>query len=333
MTPPMQDKAAFFVIGRAGMDLYADPPGVEAEHAGRFTSALGGSAANIAAGIVRLGGRATLISAVSDDSVGRFVRNELRRFGIDDGHVRVIGGEARTSLAIVETRPENCQNTIYRNNAADFDLSPQQLGDLKWRSGDVLIVTGTTLAMEPSRKVALTAMEKALEAGLTVALDLDYRPYSWESRAEAARILTQASKHCAVLVGNDEEFAVLAGPQGDGLILAQSIAKSMNRTVVYKRGPKGSITFAEQGWFETDVFDVKALKPTGAGDAFMSAFMMSLVRGHAPRIAVRNGTAAAAIVVTRVGCAPAMPTRAELEDFLKSAVQRQIESAHAHSAL
>jgi 5-dehydro-2-deoxygluconokinase len=136
-----------------------------------------------------------------------------------------------------------------------------------------------------------------------------------------------------VMVGNDEEFAVLAGPQGDGLILAQSIAKSENRTVVYKMGPKGSITFADQSWFETDVFEVKALKPTGAGDAFMSAFIMSMTRGHTPRNAVRNGTAAAGIVVTRVGCAPAMPTRDELDDFLKRAVQRQIELAHAHSTL
>jgi 5-dehydro-2-deoxygluconokinase len=323
----------FFVLGRAGMDLYADPPGTEVEHAARFTSALGGSAANIAAGLARLGGQVSLISAVSDDAVGRFVRNELKRHSINDAHVRLVGSEARTSLAIVETRAENCQNTIYRNNAADFALNSEQISTIKWHAGDVLIVTGTALALEPSRGVALDAMSRAQAQGLTVAIDLDYRPYSWESRAEAARILTQASKLCSVIVGNDEEFAVLAGPQGDGLILAQSIAKSENRTVVYKMGPKGSITFADQTRFETDVFEVTALKPTGAGDAFMSAFIMSLTHGHAPHIAVRNGTAAAGIVVTRVGCAPAMPTSAELDEFLKSAVQRQIELAHAHSTL
>jgi 5-dehydro-2-deoxygluconokinase len=61
--------------------------------------------------------------------------------------------------------------------------------------------------------------------------------------------------------------------------------------------------------------------------------MMSLMQGQTPRKAVRHGTAAAAMVVTRVGCAPAMPTRSELEEFLKSAVQRQVEAAHAHSTL
>jgi 5-dehydro-2-deoxygluconokinase len=322
----------FHVLGRAGMDLYADPPGTELEAAERFTSALGGSAGNIAAGLARLGGRVSLISAVSDDAVGRFVLRQLRQYGIDAEHVRTIGGEMRTSLAVVETRAENCQNTIYRNSAADFDLSPTQLAAVKWAKGDWLIVTGTALSVEPSRSVTLAAMKRAQDHGLVVTLDVDYRPYSWESKGEAARVLAQAAQHCTVVVGNDEEFAVLAGPAGDGLIVAQGIAKSMDRTVVYKMGPKGSITFADRSWFETDVFRVKALKPTGAGDAFMSAFAMSLAEGHGARSAVRRGTAAAAIVVTRVGCAPAMPSRAELDHFLAGEEPRRSEAVNAHSA-
>ena len=90
---------SFLVVGRAGMDLYADPPGTLAEEAVRFTSALGGSAANIAAGIVKLGGAATLLTTVSDDAVGRFVLRELERYGVERTHVRTVGGQLRTSLA------------------------------------------------------------------------------------------------------------------------------------------------------------------------------------------------------------------------------------------
>ncbi len=68
---------SFLVLGRAGIDLYADPPGAKVEEAGRFTSALGGSAANIAAGVSRLGSKASLVTVLSDDAVGRFVRREL----------------------------------------------------------------------------------------------------------------------------------------------------------------------------------------------------------------------------------------------------------------
>ena len=107
----------FLVLGRAGMDLYADPPGTRLEATMRFSSALGGSAANIAAGIVRLGGTASLLTAVSDDAVGRYVHHELARYGIDTSHVASVGGQSRTSLAVVEKRAEDCQSVIYRNDA------------------------------------------------------------------------------------------------------------------------------------------------------------------------------------------------------------------------
>ena len=113
----------FLVLGRAGMDLYADPPGSRTEEAARFTSALGGSAANIAAGIVRLGGSASLITTVSDDAVGRFCLARLAHYGVGSDHIRMVGAGLRTSLAVVETRWENCQSVIYRNGAAELPLS------------------------------------------------------------------------------------------------------------------------------------------------------------------------------------------------------------------
>jgi 5-dehydro-2-deoxygluconokinase len=86
----------FLVLGRAGMDLYADPPGTRAEEAALFATALGGSAANIAAGIVRLGSDASLLTTVSDDAVGRFVTLELQRYRVGSTLVRTCGGEVRT---------------------------------------------------------------------------------------------------------------------------------------------------------------------------------------------------------------------------------------------
>jgi len=58
------------------------------------------------------------------------------------------------------------------------------------------------------------------------------------------------------------------------------------------------------------------LKPTGAGDAFMGGFVTGIMAGLDLEAAVKRGTAAAAIVVTRVGCAPAMPDEAELQQFM-----------------
>jgi 5-dehydro-2-deoxygluconokinase len=323
----------FYVLGRAGMDLYADPPGTEAEHAAQFTSALGGSAANIAAGLARLGGEVSLISAVSDDAVGRFVRHQLQHYGVDDQYVMTVKGQLRTSLAVVETRAENCQNTLYRNNAADFAISEDHITSVPWQPGDQLIVTGTALAAEPSRTATLLALLRARAAGVVTTLDIDYRPYSWPSANEAAEVLHKAATLCSTVIGNDEEFAVLAGPGQHGLVIAETLAEHGTRCVIYKMGAKGAISFADGERFETGVFPVKALKPTGAGDAFMSGFMMARTKGASAHDAVLRGSAAAAIVVARVGCAPAMPMPDELDTFLQTRNAAQNGTQHAYSAL
>ncbi len=306
----------FLVIGRAGMDLYADPPGTEIENATRFHSALGGSAANIAVAIAQQGGTCALLTAVSDDAVGRYTIKALRSYGVDTSHVKVVGGEARNSLAVVETRAENCQSVIYRNGAADFEVSAADATAVDYHKFSAVIVTGTALAREPSRSATLKALELAQAAGLVTIIDIDYRPYSWTSQVEAQSVCSHAAEQCDIIVGNDDEFAVLAGGESS-LHHAATLARVSGRIVVHKMGEKGCVTFASGERFETPIFDVQALKPTGAGDGFMGGFITGLVAGSSVQDAVRRGAATAAIVVTKVGCAPAMPSASDVQTFMQ----------------
>lgn len=306
----------FLVIGRAGMDLYADPPGTRIEEATRFTAALGGSSANIAAALVRQGCRAALVTRVSDDAVGRFCLAQLDAYGIDRRHVRSVAGEPRNSLAVVETRLEDCQSVIYRNNAADFAMTVADVEAVDYAAFDALITTGTVLAAEPSRSAAFRAFDLARAAGLPLIFDVDYRPYSWPSAAVAAEVYSRAGAICDVIVGNDVEFGFMAGDPYKGLEKARSLIAAGAQIVVYKMGEKGAVTITGEGEFATGIYPTKALKPTGAGDSFLGAFAAGLAEGRPVREAVLRGSAAAAMVVARVGCAPAMPTTAELNDFL-----------------
>ena len=302
----------FLVLGRAGLDLYAAPPGTRTEDALAFSSALGGSAANIAVAISKLGAKASLISCVSDDAVGRYILNQLKQYGVGAEHMHVVAGEARSSLAVVETRAENCQSVIYRNGASDFELGEEHVRKIAYADYGALIVTGTSLAVEPSRSATLLAMKLAGEAGLPVIIDVDYRPYSWASASDASQVYLNAAAMCNVIIGNDVEFGVMAN---DGLALARKL--SVDKIVIYKMGEKGSMTFTGAQEFETGIYAVTALKPTGAGDAFMGAFITSWADGIDIQTCVRRGSAAAAIVVTKVGCAPAMPSANELDQFMK----------------
>jgi 5-dehydro-2-deoxygluconokinase len=306
---------SFLVLGRAGMDLYADPPGTQIEDALSFTTALGGSAGNIAVAIARLGAYASLVTSVSDDAIGRYTMKQLKSYGVGTEHICAVGGEARNSLAVVETRAENCQSIIYRNGAADFQLTADQVEAISFSNFGALIVTGTALAVEPSRTASFVAIEMARAAGLPIVLDVDYRPYSWTDARTAAEVCLRAASLSAIVIGNDVEFDVMAGT-GKGLALAEKLTTSSAAICVYKMGEKGAVTFAGGKSFETGIFSVTALKPTGAGDSFMGAFVTGLASGMELEKCVERGAAAAAIVVTRVGCAPAMPTPTELDNFI-----------------
>lgn len=315
---------SFVVLGRAGLDLYADPVCTRIEAAAGFVAHLGGSAANIAVALTRQGAKAALVSRVSDDAVGRFCLAQLDQYGVDRRHVGLATGEARTSLAVVETRIEDCQSVIYRNNAADFALTNADVETVDFSQYGGLVITGTALAQEPSRAATLLALDRAVKAGITTVMDVDYRPYSWTSAEEARQVNLQAAQVCDIVVGNDVEFGLLAGDHAKGVAAARALVAEGAAIAVYKMGEAGAVTVSAEGEFATGIYRTEPLKPTGAGDAFMGGFLAALAGGQPLRAAVLRGSAAAAMVVARVACAPAMPTRTDLDAFLAAHPEPEI---------
>ena len=306
----------FLVIGRVGMDLSPDPAGSRTRDASSMMVAMGGSSANIAAGLVKFGCRAALVTKVSDDAVGWYCLSQLDHYGVDRSHVKTVTGEYRTSLAVYETRIEEHQSVIYRNNAADFRMDIADVEAVDYARYGALITAGTVFAAEPSRTAAFRAFELARAAGLPIIFDVDYRPYSWPSPEVAEEVLSRAGAMADVIVGNDEEFGFMAGGIDRGLDKGRDLAGSSAALVVYKMGPEGAVTFFEGEEIRTGIFPIEALKPTGAGDSFMAGLLASLSEGRDIRDAVLRGSACASIVVSRPGCAPAMPNTQELEVFL-----------------
>ncbi len=153
-----------------------------------------------------------------------------------------------------------------------------------WKAVDytafsALITTGTVLAAEPSRSAAFRAFDLARAAGLPLIFDVDYRPYSWPSAAVAAEVYSRAGAMCDVIVGNDVEFGFMAGQPDLGLEKARSLIEEGAQIVVYKMGEKGAVTITREGEFATGIYPTRALKPTGAGDSFLGAFIAGLAAG------------------------------------------------------
>lgn len=306
----------FVVVGRVGMDLFPTTPGIGIEEADSLHVDMGGSSANIAAGIVKLGGKASLVTCVSDDAVGRACQRMLGKYGVDDTYLRTVGGEARNSLALYESRVEGHQSVIYRNGAADFEMTAADVDAVDYSRFGALVTAGTVFAAEPSRSAAFRAFDHARDNGLPIIFDVDYRPYSWPSAAVASDVLSRAGALSDVIVGNDEEFGFMAGSMDKGLDKARELAATSASIVIYKMGADGAITIDASGEARTGIYPVTALKPTGAGDSFMAGLLTGIADGLSLDDAVMRGSACAAIVVGKPGCAPAMPYPADLSDFL-----------------
>ena len=306
-------KNRFIFVGRAGIDFFTDA-GVTIETAERVSVDLGGSAANSAAGICKLGGQAALVTCVSDDSIGSYCINRMQHYGVETEYVRKVAGEFRNSLAVYESVMDDHRNVIYRNGAADFQMNVTDVEAVDYSDFGALITAGTVFAAEPSRSAAFRAIELGRAAGLPIIFDVDYRPYSWPSADVASDVLTRAAEASDMIVGNDEEFGFVAGAYDKGLDCARALSKAC--TIIYKMGGDGAITFHEGQEIRTGIFPVDALKPVGAGDSFMAGLMTSLAAGHDMHTAILRGSACASMTVSRPGCAPAMPDSSMLEAFL-----------------
>ena len=310
-------KNNFLLIGRAGVDIYPDPPGTKTENAKNFVTHLGGSSANIGVELTKFGGLCSLLTRVSNDALGRLALNQLEFYGVKKNLIKLEDNESRISFAIVESTTVDHQSIIYRHKAADLYLNKEDINSAKLANYSCILITGTALAAQPSREAVLHALDIATSNNIPVIMDIDYRPYTWESQLIAKEIYNKAAEKCSGIIGNDDEFAVLSGNYSEGLNCAKNLS-SKSDLVIYKKGENGSITFANGREIKKGIFHVQPLKPTGAGDAFMGALLGALLKDYEIEKAIEIGSAAAAIVVTRVGCAPAMPDLAEILEFMKN---------------
>ncbi len=325
-------------IGRASVDLYGAQIGGRLEDMGSFEKYIGGSPTNIAAGSARLGLKSALITRVGDEHMGRFIREELAREGVDVRGVAT-DPERLTALVILGIRDQSQFPLIfYRENCADMALSEDDIDPDFIAEARAVVATGTHLSHPRTEAAVLKALRHARQGGAKTALDIDYRPNLWglaghgageerfiESAAVTARLQTTLPLF-DLIVGTEEEFHI-AGGSTDTLAALRAVRALSAATLVCKRGPMGAVAFTgdipeslddgESGpGFPIEVFNV-----LGAGDGFMSGLLKGWLTGQDWPTALTYANACGAIAVSRHGCTPAYPSWDELQFFLKRGVR------------
>jgi 5-dehydro-2-deoxygluconokinase len=302
-------------IGRIGVDLYPEQIGVPLERVRTFRKMLGGSATNVAVAAARNGRRAAIVTRVGDDGFGRFCREAVAAFGIDDRYVSV-HPTLRTPLAFCEIHPpDDFPLLFYREpRAPDLELTVGELDRTAVETARVLWTTGTGLSVEPSRTTTLTAMSWRAADGITIH-DLDHRPMFWSSLDEARELGREAVSLATVAVGNREEASVVVGP-GEPHELAGRLLDLGVTLGIVKLGPRGVLAMTRDEEVVVPPIAVDVVNGLGAGDAFGGALVHGLLAGWPVERVVRYANAAGALVAGRLGCADDMPAAAEIEQLL-----------------
>ncbi len=313
----------FVALGRAGLDLYAAEQQTDFNDVLSFRKFVGGSPANTTAMLARLGRATGLITKVSDDPIGRFVISYLQSIGTDTSQVRFDTSGGRTSLVITEMRPDKHGAVFYRNRASDQLITPGEIEENYIARAAALIVSGVSFSESPGREAAFAAIEYARRAGTKVVLDLDYRPNSWDSPYETAIYLGMAAEKADILCGDRSEYAALNWllfPDAENNP-GESVLPWLERgcaLALYKQGgERGAVAYAGDGErYAGPLYRVPAVKPFGAGDAYLGTVLHVLMRCWDIPAAMDKGAAAASIVIARESCSAASPTEEEIETFI-----------------
>jgi fructokinase len=288
-----------------------------------FAAKPGGAPGNSAVGLAKLGRSVAMLSKVGDDAFGRLLTQTIAASGAATDAI-VVSDEFRTGLAVVTLDPQGDRDFLfYRENCADVMFAAEEVRVDLIRDARILHVNSLVLASPVSAGAQRHAMRVAQDAGIVISVDPNLRPLLWASRdamivaarevVAAATILKIGADELAIITGIADPKKAILSLWHDGL-----------RVVAITDGPAGAVLMTREVSVSVPGVAVKVVDTTGCGDSFMAAFLTGLLESDV-NLSAENlerighfACAAGAITATAPGGMDAMPTRAEVDQFLAS---------------
>ena len=308
-------------VGRVAIDFNPTDYYKPLSESENFNKYLGGSPANIAVGLARLGRKVGFLGKVSDDQFGDFVTNFFVKEGIDVSHITRCKNGEKLGLTFTEIlSPTQSSILMYREGVADLMLHPDDV-DLEYiASAKALLISGTSLCTSPTREAALKALSLAKRAGTMVIFDADYRAYTWKNMDEIAVYTSLVAAQSDMILGSREEFDLmerLLDLDGTDEASAKYWHDKGVELLVIKHGKQGSHAYSKHdGNWSVKPFPVNALKGFGGGDGYASSFLHGLLMGKPLNEALEMGSASAAMLVASHACSKDMPSEEALFAFI-----------------
>lgn len=310
------------LLGRVAVDLNPVDYYCPLNESTTFKRYLGGSPANIAVGLARLGKKCGFFARVSDDQLGKFVTDYFEKEGIDTSHIVKCENGEKIGLTFTEIKSETESSIVmYRNMAADLKLDVCDIDEEYIKKGKALLISGTALAESPSREAALKAVALAKRNNVPIIFDIDYRAYNWKNEDEIAIYYSAVAKEADIILGSREEYDLtqkLIKEGMDDIETAKYWHAQNAKIVIIKHGKEGSTAYTNDGEsFSIKPFPIKLLKSFGGGDGYASAFLYGLFEGWEIIDCLEFGSASASLLIASHACSEDMPSVEKVKDFIK----------------
>lgn len=286
-----------------------------------FRKYLGGSPANIAVGMARLGKKIGFFGRVSDDQFGTYVVDYFKNEGIDTSRIRRCTNGEKLGLTFTEILSETKSSILmYRDGIADLQLNVADIDEEYIKNAKALLISGTSLSASPSREAALKAVALAKKNNTKVIFDIDYRAYTWKNNEEIAIYYSMVASQADIILGSREEYDLtesLIETGRDDAATAKYWCEKGTKIVLIKHGKEGSTGYTYDGKsYSIKPFPVKALKGFGGGDGYASSFLYGLLENMDIIDCLEMGSAEAAMLVASHACSADMPSVDTVKEFI-----------------
>ena len=313
-------------LGEALIDFIASEPAPALAAVKAFVPAVGGSPANTAVALARLGQPVAFVGQVGTDPFGTMIVDTLAAAGVDVAGVSR-DPVARTPIAFVALDERGHPDFVFfRNPGADQRLADDAPVTAALAGAGLLHTGSIFFTHNPSRATAIRALRAARAAGLWVTFDPNIRAAEWASADELRSVIRLASSLAHVVKLSAEDCAALGA--SDPLEFARYLLTGGTGLVVVTKGEHGCTAVTSRFSLDVPALRVAVVDTTGAGDAFMGGLIASLLgTGLLERLAVvtaaelapvlRVASAVGALTTTRRGVIPALPTSEAVAECLR----------------
>ncbi len=290
-------------------ELLVDVIGTEIQNSILDTAAFerfqGGSPANMAANMARLGMSSAIVSCVGNDNLGIFLKNEVAKTGIDISHIAT--DESQPTSIVIVSRTQGTPDFIaYRT--ADRMIQSHHIPDNLLAESAIFHTTCFALSQDPAQSAIVDAAKRANNLGCRVSLDANYASQIWPDRKQAWETISAYCSHKALVKLSEDDAERIYGQKVSEEQVIQDFHAMGADLVCFTKGGDGSTISYEKGIKKIYlvVKPIDVIDATGAGDAFWAGFLTALTEGKSVEICANAGGNLAALKLVTKGPLPAV---------------------------